>query len=118
MQRSRRISDLWSTSAMRKRTFVACGVQIFTQCTGINGCVPFILSDKVSLHGYPVLGYYGPQMYRSLGISGSKELLVQGYVRSLSTRYNELNQLRRIYGAVGPITNLLCVHKLAIPTLY
>lgn len=35
--RSRRISDLWASRAMIHRTLVACGVQIFTQFTGING---------------------------------------------------------------------------------
>lgn len=35
--RSRRISDLWSTPAMLKRTLVACGVQMMGQFTGING---------------------------------------------------------------------------------
>ena len=35
--RSRRISDLWATNAMIRRTLVAAGVQIFGQFTGING---------------------------------------------------------------------------------
>ena len=35
--RSRRLSDLWATRAMLRRTLVAVGVQIFTQFTGING---------------------------------------------------------------------------------
>jgi hypothetical protein len=36
----RRLSDLWATRAMLRRTLVAAGVQIFTQFTGINGtCV-------------------------------------------------------------------------------
>jgi MFS family permease len=35
--RSRKLSDLWATRAMLKRTFVACGVQTFCQFTGING---------------------------------------------------------------------------------
>jgi len=59
--RSRRLSDLWATRAMLRRTLVAVGVQIFTQFTGIN-----------------VIAYYGPQMYTSLGITGGKALLVQG----------------------------------------
>ncbi|KAF9009839.1 general substrate transporter [Hymenopellis radicata] len=59
--KSKRLSDLWSTPAMMRRTLVACGVQIFGQFTGIN-----------------VLNYFGPQMYESLGVTGSKALLVQG----------------------------------------
>ncbi|TRM65012.1 general substrate transporter [Schizophyllum amplum] len=73
--RTRNITDLWTTPAMTKRTLVAVGVQTFGQFTGIN-----------------VINYFGPQMYRSLGIVGSQELLVQG-----------------IYGAVGPITNLFFI---------
>ena len=34
--RKRHLSDLWATPAMVRRTSVAMGVQIFTQCTGIN----------------------------------------------------------------------------------
>lgn len=37
LNRSQNLSDLWTTRAMLKRTFVACGVQIFGQFTGING---------------------------------------------------------------------------------
>ena len=37
--RSRRISDLWASPAMVKRTLFACGVQIFGQFTGINGII-------------------------------------------------------------------------------
>ncbi|KAF8199532.1 sugar transporter [Pholiota molesta] len=59
--RSRRISDLWATRAMTHRTFVAIGVQVFCQFTGIN-----------------VINYYGPAIYNSLGIVGGKALLVQG----------------------------------------
>lgn len=35
--RSRHIRDLWASRAMIRRTLVAVGVQIFGQCTGING---------------------------------------------------------------------------------
>jgi hypothetical protein len=35
--RSRRLSDLWATRAMARRTFVAVGVQVFCQFSGING---------------------------------------------------------------------------------
>ena len=35
--KSKKLSDLWATAAMRRRTLVACCVQIFGQFTGING---------------------------------------------------------------------------------
>jgi len=73
--RSRRLSDLWATRAMTRRTLVAVGVQVFGQFSGIN-----------------VINYFGPTMYKSLGLSASQSLLVQG-----------------IYGAVGPITNLFFI---------
>ncbi|KAF8240724.1 general substrate transporter [Tricholoma matsutake] len=59
--RSRKLSDLWATRAMMRRTFVSVGVQVFCQFTGIN-----------------VINYFGPQMYATLGITGHKALLVQG----------------------------------------
>ncbi|KAF8640262.1 hypothetical protein AX16_010157 [Volvariella volvacea WC 439] len=74
-RRSRRLSDLWSTRPMIHRTLVAMGVQTFCQFTGIN-----------------VINYFGPMMYSSLGVTGSRALLVQG-----------------IYGAVGPIANLFFI---------
>ena len=51
---------------------------------------------------YLVINYYGPQMYEALGLSAHQSLLVQG-----------------IYGAIGPIANLLSVslsHLLATVT--
>ncbi|PIL35409.1 MFS general substrate transporter [Ganoderma sinense ZZ0214-1] len=73
--RSRSLSDLWATRGMLRRTFVAVGVQVFGQFSGIN-----------------VLNYFGPSMYRALGLSAGQSLLVQG-----------------IYGAVGPITNFFFI---------
>ena len=73
--RSRSLADLWATRGMLRRTLVAVGVQVFGQFSGIN-----------------VINYFGPSMYRALGLSAGQSLLVQG-----------------IYGAVGPITNFLYV---------
>ncbi|KAI0734283.1 general substrate transporter [Fomitopsis betulina] len=73
--RSRRLSDLWETPAMLKRTLVAVGVQVFGQFSGIN-----------------VINYFGPSMYQSLGLNAGQSLLIQG-----------------IYGAVGPITNIIFI---------
>ncbi|GAW03574.1 general substrate transporter [Lentinula edodes] len=58
--RSRKISDLWATHAMMKRTLISCAVQIFTQFTGIN-----------------IISYFGPLMWQSLGMTGGKALLMQ-----------------------------------------
>jgi len=74
-QRSRNISDLWATRAMLRRTLVAVGVQVMGQFTGIN-----------------VINYFGPSIYKALGLSSGQSLLVQG-----------------IYGAVGPITNFFFI---------
>ncbi|KAH9945007.1 general substrate transporter [Epithele typhae] len=73
--RSRSLSDLWATRGMLRRTLVAVGVQVFGQFSGIN-----------------VINYFGPSMYKALGLSDSQSLLVQG-----------------IYGAVGPITNFFFI---------
>lgn len=73
--RSRKISDLWATPAMLRRTLVACGVQIMGQFTGIN-----------------VINYFGPEMYKALGLPPNQLLLVQG-----------------IYGAIGPIANFFFI---------
>ncbi|KAI0750132.1 general substrate transporter [Daedaleopsis nitida] len=73
--RSRSIADLWATRGMLRRTLVAVGVQVFGQFSGIN-----------------VINYFGPSMYKALGLSPGQSLLVQG-----------------IYGAVGPITNFFFI---------
>ncbi|KAL7278979.1 hypothetical protein ACG7TL_006811 [Trametes sanguinea] len=73
--RSRSLSDLWATRGMLRRTLVAVGVQVFGQFSGIN-----------------VINYFGPSMYKALGLSAGQSLLVQG-----------------IYGAVGPITNFFFI---------
>lgn len=41
---SRRLSGLWATRAMVRRTLVAVVVQLFTQFTGINGTCVIIAS--------------------------------------------------------------------------
>ncbi|EMD33912.1 hypothetical protein CERSUDRAFT_117444 [Gelatoporia subvermispora B] len=59
--RSRRLSDLWATRGMLKRTLVSVGVQVFGQFSGIN-----------------VINYFGPSMYQALGLTPGQSLLVQG----------------------------------------
>lgn len=90
--RSRNLSDLWETRAMLRRTLVAVGVQVFGQFSGINGAWPVLTGAECVLKAIAVINYFGPSMYQALGLSPGQSLLVQG-----------------IYGAVGPITNFLCV---------
>jgi hypothetical protein len=66
--RSNKISDLWGTRSMTKRTAVACGIQAMAQLTGIN-----------------VLAYYGPVLYTQLGITGHNLLLIQGIYSVVGT---------------------------------
>ncbi|KAI1766306.1 general substrate transporter [Hypoxylon sp. FL1150] len=63
----------------RRRLALATLVQVFTQFTGIN-----------------VIGYYQTIMYKALGFTGGKELLVAG-----------------IYNCVGPLANLIFITFLA-----
>lgn len=91
-ERSRSISDLWETRAMVKRTLVAVGVQVMGQFTGINGeCFArFGCAVQGLINHFVVINYFGPSMYKALGLDDGQSLLVQG-----------------IYGAVGPIANFL-----------
>jgi sugar porter (SP) family MFS transporter len=59
--RTNNIRDLVKTRSMAWRTFVAVGVQVFGQFTGIN-----------------VINYYGPQIYASLGYGPGTVVLIQG----------------------------------------
>ncbi|KAG6833374.1 hypothetical protein H0H87_007991 [Tephrocybe sp. NHM501043] len=90
--RTRKLSALVSTPSMRRRTFVAVGVQVFCQFTGINGTSYVGSSLFLANPAVQVINYFGPTMYASLGVTGSKALLVQG-----------------IYGAVGPIANIFFI---------
>lgn len=90
-ERSRYINDLWASRPMMRRTLVAVGVQVMGQFTGING--GFDSGNPTPAAAFNirlVINYFGPSMYKALGLSNGKALLVQG-----------------IYGAVGPIANFL-----------
>lgn len=58
---SSKLSDLWATKPMLKRTLTGMGVQICCQFTGIN-----------------VSAYFQPSLYAALGYSGNKILLITG----------------------------------------
>lgn len=66
---------MFTVPAWRTRLMHGVAVQVFTQFTGIN-----------------VIGYYQTIMYRSLGITGNRSLLVAG-----------------IYNCVGPLANLFFI---------
>ncbi|CAG7850836.1 High-affinity glucose transporter [Serendipita indica DSM 11827] len=61
-------SDLWATKAMARRTATGMLVQICCQFTGIN-----------------VSAYFQPALYRALGLSGPKVLLITGINGALGT---------------------------------
>lgn len=63
-----RFSDLWATKAMARRTATGMLVQICCQFTGIN-----------------VSAYFQPALYRALGLSGPKVLLITGINGALGT---------------------------------
>lgn len=92
---SRRFSDLWATRGALKRLGVAVGVQVMGQFTGVNGTSRRLCLFPCDLFAHfvrIVINYFGPSMYKALGLSSGQTLLVQG-----------------IYGAVGPIANILYV---------
>ncbi|KAK0625119.1 general substrate transporter [Bombardia bombarda] len=66
---------MFTVPAWRTRLMHGVAVQVFTQFTGIN-----------------VIGYYQTQMYRALGITGNRVLLVAG-----------------IYNCIGPLANLFFI---------
>ncbi|KAG6827977.1 hypothetical protein H0H92_009803 [Tricholoma furcatifolium] len=78
--RTRKLSSLWATPAMLKRTLVAVGVQVFGQFTGVN-----------------VINYFGPTMYASLGVTGHSALLVQGFIIFMADRIGRKKPL--VFGA-------------------
>jgi len=63
-----KLSDLWATKAMLKRTLTGMGIQICTQFTGIN-----------------VSAYFQPSLYAALGYSGNQILLITGINGLLGT---------------------------------
>ncbi|CUA68692.1 putative quinate permease [Rhizoctonia solani] len=58
---SSKLSDLWATKPMLKRTLTGMGIQICCQFTGIN-----------------VSAYFQPSLYQALGYSGNTVLLITG----------------------------------------
>jgi Sugar (and other) transporter len=57
----------------RRRVLLACGIQAFTQCSGVN-----------------VIMYYSPRIYASLGFSISTSLMIIGIWGALAVFWNTL----------------------------
>ncbi|EXJ81244.1 hypothetical protein A1O3_07534 [Capronia epimyces CBS 606.96] len=59
--------------SLRRRVLLACGIQLFTQTSGIN-----------------VINYYGPRIYALLNFSPTKSLLIIGIYGALAQVYNTI----------------------------
>ncbi|PGH30836.1 hypothetical protein GX50_06379 [[Emmonsia] crescens] len=57
----------------RRRILLAAGIQAFTQCSGVN-----------------IIQYYGPRLYRTLGFSTSRSLMIIGISGALAQTWNTL----------------------------
>ncbi|KAJ6004960.1 hypothetical protein N7540_012759 [Penicillium herquei] len=68
--------QLLKSKRWRYRLLLACGLQLFTQCSGAN-----------------VIQNYGPQLYKSLGLSTSTSLIVIGILGALAQLWNTLFML-------------------------
>ncbi|KAJ7153688.1 general substrate transporter [Mycena filopes] len=96
---STKLSDLWSTKPMLRRTLTGIAVQVCTQFTGIN-----------------VSAYFQPTLYAALGLSGSKVLMITGINGALGAVvtaifiYFILDRVGRkpplIFGAIGMAVTL------------
>ncbi|CAG8177155.1 unnamed protein product [Penicillium salamii] len=76
----------------RRRILLACGLQAFTQCSGTN-----------------VVQNYGPRLYKSLGLSTTKSLMIIGIWGALAVFWNTVFML--FIDKVGR-------RKLLIPSLF
>ncbi|THX04338.1 general substrate transporter [Aureobasidium pullulans] len=64
------VSTIFTKASWRKRLLLGCGVQAFGPLSGIN-----------------VINYYGPEIYKILGIDNSTSLMIIGISGSLSIVY-------------------------------
>lgn len=62
---------LYQNPTVRKSVFLACGIQLFTQTSGVN-----------------VIGYYGPRIYNALGYTSSRALFIQAIYGALALLWN------------------------------
>jgi hypothetical protein len=64
---------LFSSPTWRHRVLLACGIQAFTQCSGVN-----------------IIQVYSPRIYRSLGLPTSTTLMITGIWGALAQFWNTL----------------------------
>ncbi|PYI33008.1 high-affinity hexose transporter [Aspergillus indologenus CBS 114.80] len=62
---------LFTSATWRHRILLACGMQAFTQCSGTN-----------------IISTYNPSLYRSLGLSETTSLMIQGIWGALAQFWN------------------------------
>ncbi|CAC9888879.1 unnamed protein product [Aureobasidium pullulans] len=81
------VSTIFTKASWRKRLLLGCGVQAFGPLSGIN-----------------VINYYGPEIYKILGIDNSTSLMIIGISGSLSIVYCTIGlwALER-FGRVKPL---------------
>lgn len=63
--------DMFRQPSLRKRLLLACGIQLFTQTSGVN-----------------VISYYGPRIYAILNFDTTRSLLIMGIAGALAQLYN------------------------------
>ncbi|KAG6862033.1 hypothetical protein C0995_008221 [Termitomyces sp. Mi166 len=107
--RTRSLRSLVSTPAMTKRLFVAVGVQVFTQFTGINGmnihysshfaAKSSILKSSTTLDPRCIL----VSVLKDMRLFSFKGIMFAIFGDRLS------DSIGSIYGAVGPIANLFFI---------
>jgi len=87
LNNSTSISQIFTKPSWRKRLLLGCGVQAFGPLSGIN-----------------VINYYGPEIYKILGINNSTSLMIIGISGSLSIVYCTIGlwALER-FGRVKPL---------------
>lgn len=62
---------LYNESPVRKSVLLACGIQLFTQLSGVN-----------------VIGYFGPRIYSALGYTTTSALFIQAIYGALALLWN------------------------------
>ncbi|KIX02028.1 uncharacterized protein Z518_07967 [Rhinocladiella mackenziei CBS 650.93] len=65
--------DMFRQASLRRRVLLACGIQLFTQTSGIN-----------------VINYYGPRIYAFLNFGTTRSLLIIGIYGALAQVYNTI----------------------------
>ncbi|KAF8680993.1 General substrate transporter [Rhizoctonia solani] len=78
---SSKLSDLWATKSMLKRTLTGVAVQVCCQLSGTSEphhSYTKRLNNTLLKPGINVIAYYQPSLYKAIGISGDTILLITG----------------------------------------